>query len=97
MTTTTAPALTFEQLCQLEPRLLELLAPAGRRPLRGWRGVRAWYGRGGIKARLCRLIGWTSGRPPGDPLGGSTAYDTVYQALYHAGPGRITWRASAFG
>jgi hypothetical protein len=88
--TRTGP-LTFEELCEMEPRLQLLLAAAeahhkNREPVFCANAV--WYGypgfRPGIKDRLCKLAGWLAERA-GD-LNSPEAYDLAYQTLYSALP-----------
>ncbi len=38
-----------------------------------------WYAWGGLKDRLCRLVGWDASRPE---LQNSEAYDVAYEHLY---------------
>jgi hypothetical protein len=96
METQAAP--TFEQLAELEPRLLDLLTEARTCPrTRGFCANARWYGYGGfqgrgLKARLLRLVGWH--RPDAHEVLSScaayeVAYDTVFGALpdcSHVGP-----------
>jgi hypothetical protein len=56
--------LTFDDLVKLEPRLQALLdeakAPAGRRGKRFCANA-VFYGQGGLKERLVKLVGWSAG------------------------------------
>jgi hypothetical protein len=49
-----------------------------------------WYGSGGctgLKARLCRLVGWEAERRGGDvALCSTAAYDLAYRVIYGALP-----------
>jgi hypothetical protein len=96
-----APALTFERLQEMEPRLRQLAADilargkCGRRK-RTWCANEAWFGYfayGGnwsAKARLLELVGWERIPDPTNPhdrlLRTSSAYDCAYRALYDSLP-----------
>jgi hypothetical protein len=94
----TAPAeqapLTFEQLCELEPRLLDLLNEAraikDNRRKRSFCANQVWYGwRGheGFKPRLLDLVGFRRKHDGSDPrLATSRAYDVAYHTIYDALP-----------
>jgi hypothetical protein len=78
-------------LARLEPRLLDLLAEArahhrNRDPVFCANAVWCGYGgfRPGLKARLCRLVGWTAER--GGDLRTSEAYMIAYRTIYQALP-----------
>src|SRR5215467_6291400 len=83
--------LTWERLCELEPRLLALHRRAKaikddeRKPWFCANDV--WYGRGsneGLKEELRNLVGW---RRKGHPiLGSSEAYDVAYDTVYDVLP-----------
>lgn len=81
--------LTWERLCELEPRLRLLEAEARAvEAAPGYCAHRYWFGRCGFKARMSRLVGWEMDRPALRPaeLGSPVAYDIAYQTLYWALP-----------
>jgi hypothetical protein len=100
-TVAVATPLTFARLCEMEPRLLSLLADvrarcAGRSRKRNWCANSAWYGYGpfraerSLKEQLTRLIGWhrVAGDGPHEgALRSSEAYQIAYESLYNALPG----------
>ena len=80
------PAPSFEELADLEPRLLELLHEA--RSMIDMGGLsfcanRIWYD--GFKPRLVALVGWERDAGP-KLLRTSAAYDVAYQTIYGALP-----------
>jgi hypothetical protein len=94
LSTQTKPtAAAFNDLCRLEPALVELRDEClfyrenwnARRSWRRWEKLACWYGYPaspfpGIKPRLVLLVGW--GRPDGDQiLGTREAYDVAYHFL----------------
>jgi hypothetical protein len=84
-----APALTWEDLTALEPRL-ELLERdiryhASQARSVGYCASRHWHGYAGpgFKDRLSVLVGW---EVDGPMLGSSEAYDVAYDHLYELLP-----------
>jgi hypothetical protein len=81
----------FMRLCVREPGLTDLLDEARSHRAHArfcanavWYGYAGFKGRG-IKARLCRLVGWYA--VSGDPeLRGKEAYDVAYRTIYDALP-----------
>jgi hypothetical protein len=88
-----AENLTWEQLTELEPRLLRLYERArafkDNRRSRSFCANAVWYGRGsheGLKSELCALVGWAVRRLGSDlrlatPQAYSLAYSRIYDAL----------------
>jgi hypothetical protein len=82
--------MTFEQLCQLEPRLEDLLREA--RSHKGGRSFCAnavWFGYGeyrhrSFKRRLQELVGWK--RKDNPILSTREAYDLAFHTIYQALP-----------
>lgn len=74
--------ITWESLCEREPRLIDLLKEAQRlrrnRPLKYYPGD-TWYHN--LKPKMSDLVGYGS---TDEVLSTSQAYDLVYQKLYHA-------------
>jgi hypothetical protein len=88
--TCTGP-LTFPELCEMEPRLLDLLAEAHSHHNNHdevFCANAVWYGypgyKPGIRARMCRLVGIFAEKA-GD-LRPPEAYDLAYQTIYKALP-----------
>src|SRR5437899_8245817 len=77
---------SWERLVELEPRLQDLLHEAGRRPTAELPFCRyqAWYGRGGIKIRLARLVGLGAEQP--GLLTTVAAYEVGYRRVFAAIP-----------
>ena len=84
--------LTWQDLCEIEPRLQDLLSEVKRikddknEPYfcanEFWYG---YHGRPSIKAKMSALVGWTA--PGQDPrLKTTQAYDVALQTLYNALP-----------
>jgi hypothetical protein len=78
---------TWEDLVTLEPALAALLDEA--RAYRADTGPdfcanAVFYAGGGLKERLCRLVGWD--RMPHPVLGTPAAYDVAYDTVYDALP-----------
>jgi hypothetical protein len=71
---------------QLEPRLQDLFAEAerGLPPGEAYCSELAWFGRGGLKARMCDLVGYGAEQP--GLLATSRAYDVAYDTLIEALP-----------
>jgi hypothetical protein len=69
---------TFEQICQIEPRLAALYQTIGDR-ITGEDSF--WQEWSAIKRDMCELVGFGSERPE---LGSSGDYDTAYIALFVA-------------
>ncbi|WHH60415.1 hypothetical protein [Petroclostridium sp. X23] len=44
---------------------------------------RVWYGKGGLKQKLCTLVGFDANKPE---LVNSEAYDIAYRKIYNALP-----------
>lgn len=79
--------LTWRELVRREPRLAELLreAKAVDDSDPHFCANLVWYGRGGLKERLCRLVGWEAEKD--DPvLRTPEAYDLAYEKIYNALP-----------
>lgn len=79
---------TFEELCELEPRLLGLLHVAQALYDQYKDAPRVctnelWAGPKGLKSRLVKLVGWRAGKPE---LRTSRVYDLCYEAIYAALP-----------
>jgi hypothetical protein len=86
-----AESLTWEQLTELEPRLLTLYERARaikdnrRKP--SFCANRTWGEWGGLREQLSDLVGWAVKRWGGDPrLATSRAYDIAYRKVYDALP-----------
>ena len=84
-------ALTFEDLCELEPRLATLYNEAksinDNRRKRSFCANRIWYAWGGLRERMTPLVGYAVQRRGGDPrLATSRAYDVAYHSIYDALP-----------
>ena len=84
-------ALTFEDLCRIEPRLATLYNEAKsirddkRKP--SFCANRTWYACGSLRERTTPLVGCAVKRRGGDPrLATSRAYDTAYHTIYDALP-----------
>jgi hypothetical protein len=77
---------TWRRLVELEPRLQDLFAEAEREPPAGevYCAAMAWYGWGGLKARMCDLVG-NGAEQPG-LLATSPAYDVAYDTLLEVLP-----------
>ena len=78
---------TWQQLVKAEPELKELLEEAqsvdGSDP--HFCANNVWYAAGGLRERLCFLVGWITQR--NDPvLKTSAAYDVAYKKIYAALP-----------
>ena len=76
----------FTDLCILEPQLLDLAQEAANVSSRGkpqFCANAVWYA-GGLKERLCKLVGWD--RKPHPVLGTEEAYDVAYDTCYNALP-----------
>jgi hypothetical protein len=81
--------MTFQECCEIEPRLAELLAlassfkPAADEP---FCANAVWYGhhRRGLKAALCQLVGWDANCDP--RLRTSSVYGLCYDTIYAALP-----------
>jgi hypothetical protein len=76
------PALTFDDLAAMEPRLAELEADilGARKQIHSPRDrLREWYWN--YKGQLRSIVGWASGYPRNHMLGGSRAWDVAYQHL----------------
>lgn len=77
--------MTFEELCQIEPRLLALYRRAQavkddkRKP--SFCANRVWYTE--FKPELCRLVGWEAENPA---LRTEEAYDLAYDTIYDVLP-----------
>ncbi len=74
----------FEEICQLEPRLLLLLQDAKKHRLLLYgeqSRERYWYGT--LKPQMLRLVGWMSNHSD-TRLHTRAAYDCAYKELYHA-------------
>lgn len=82
-----APRPTWDQLLEAEPRLLELLATARsyHPPSSQFCGNEVWYGAGGLKARLTKLVG-DYAESDNPILHGSNPYEVAYQKLYDEVP-----------
>jgi hypothetical protein len=84
--------MTFDQLCELEPRLRQLAREAKSvrddGTAKAFCANAAWYGyfgNPGIKPRLLLLVGFE--RPNGpDELRTTEAYDVAYDAIYNMLP-----------
>ena len=95
-TAATWERLTFDRLCQMEPRLASLLQRASEvrddETAESFCANRTWYGyenlpHEGIKEQLCSLVG--SDRedlPQGHVLRSSLAYELAYQTIYNVLP-----------
>lgn len=84
---------TWKELCELEPRLLNLYSEVSSIKDEGGEFFCAnavWYGRGdvdGFKHRLVELVGFRRRHDGSDPrLGTSLAYDIAYHKIYDALP-----------
>jgi hypothetical protein len=79
---------TFDELCQLEPHLLDLAAAARRccddPALPSFCANQVWYG-DGFRKRLDQLAGWHS-RHPNPVVRSQGAYDVAYDAIYQMLP-----------
>jgi hypothetical protein len=80
--------ITWDQLVELEPRLLQLLtacqnADNGRGS--EFDGDAVWYGVGGFKSRLVGLVGFFAKRDDAR-LHTCQAYDCAYKHLYESLP-----------
>ena len=74
---------TWHELAMLDTRLLELARDAlsADHGGRTFCQMRAWYGRGGFKARLSALVGWGAADYAPTILRTSAAYDAVDETL----------------
>jgi hypothetical protein len=77
-------ATKFEQLAALEPRLNELLAKAQAH--HGTCANAAWYGQGGLRKAMQRVVGHLRNTEGPEELKTSAAYDVAYRTLYSALP-----------
>lgn len=74
----------FVKLCEIEPQLWELYREARTcLPAPGFCANFMWYRKGGLKGRLCDLVGWEAGNPR---LRTPEAYDLCYSTIYGALP-----------
>lgn len=75
--------MTWEQMIELEPELLELynLAKSIKRTP-NFCANQIWYGPNGLKSRMMQLVGWDAD----GVLGTCEAYDTAYRKIYDALP-----------
>jgi hypothetical protein len=86
--------ITFEMLCELDPRLVDLYnrAQAVRddKPLSSFCANRVWYGRnnqgGGLRGQLVKLVGYEASRDADARLRTPEAYDVAYYSIYDALP-----------
>ncbi len=72
--------LTFDGLCKIEPRLVDIhkqAIGARQRRLDALKRASLWYSR--LKPEMSRLVGWRSTRPE---LQSGLAYDVAYFAIY---------------
>lgn len=74
----------WEELTIREPALLRLECDVRRAAARLLSGDpetidQIWAGRGGLKRRLCALVGWDAANPI---MRTSTAYEAAYRHLY---------------
>ena len=77
---------TWEQLVKIEPRLKAILGEAQAVSSDDdphFCANAVWYA-GGLKERLCKLVGWD--RKPHPVLGTEEAYDVAYDTCYNALP-----------
>jgi hypothetical protein len=75
--------ITFEQLCHLEPRLRDLEMEIGFiKTNKKFCALEFWYKFGGMKSRLCQLVGMTSCHKNDAILGSCRAYEVVYRHLW---------------
>jgi hypothetical protein len=85
---TTTQALTWTVLTEIEPRLLDLerRIKAVKRPRSGYFCANDWwYGRGGFKRDMLRLVGWDA-RSNDARITTPEAYDLAYHHLYNLLP-----------
>jgi hypothetical protein len=74
--------ITFEQLCELEPRLAELAAQVrAERRQRGYCGDARWYSY--FKPQMAALVGFNAQRRDDALLRSPQAYDTALDHLYY--------------
>ena len=75
--------ITFDQLCEIEPRL-RLLEMEAKSIQAGddFCANEVWYRPGGIKSRIVVLVGLEGCCSKNDTLCSSEAYDVVYQHLW---------------
>jgi hypothetical protein len=74
--------LSFDEICELEPRVGELLREVQAVKDTGGESFCAndhWCLPGGFESRLCRLVGWRAAKPE---LRNSECYDIAYDHLY---------------
>lgn len=85
--------ITWDQLIELEPRLLDLYNKAKAcKQTEGFCANRVWYG--GLKKDLCGLVGWNCKSP--SILNTEAAYEIAYDKVYSALPdciheGEMCW------
>lgn len=85
--------MTFEDYCEIEPRLKELMALASDHRFSGHTRFCAnefWFGYGrtqspSLKLRLTRLVGWNADTQD-KRLHSQHAYNTCYDTIYNALP-----------
>ena len=75
--------ITFEQLCELEPRLRELeMETKAIQVGRDFCASEVWYKPGGIKSHLRKLVGYEGCHSKNQMLCSDEAYHVVYQHLW---------------
>lgn len=76
----------WRQLIEAEPHLAALLQEAKSTDDTDphFCANKVWYAQGGLRDRLCELVGWGARNPM---LQTAEAYDAVYKKVYGALPG----------
>ena len=75
--------ITFDQLCEIEPRLrhLETMVKSIQAEKK-FCANEVWYRKEGIKSRIRQLVGYEGCHSKNDTLCTSEAYDVTYQHLW---------------
>jgi hypothetical protein len=80
-------SITFDELCELEPRLRDLEMEIGlMKTGNKFCALEVWYKPRGLKSQLCQLVGNISCHKNDAILGSSEAYSVVYQHLWSLVP-----------